>query len=117
MCMCYHSVKCNYEPCSVARGRNAFMKILVHFSLHSRRRMIWPKLFAIDRFSSQRTILRRQHPAGFFVEPAWGELDIVATTTARCMCVHLCMHPSDHASEFIQTITSTIGDGFQNNVT
>ena len=42
-----------------------------------------------------------------FVEPTWGERDIlvVATTTVRCM------------SEFVRTITSTIVDGFQNYLT
>ena len=44
-----------------------------------------------------------------FVEPACGELDIVLTMTGQCMC----MRPS----EFVWTITYTIMDGFQNNLT
>ena len=47
-----------------------------------------------------------------FVEPALGEQDIVVTMTVWCMCVHWCIHPS----EFVQTVTSTIVDGFQKNL-
>ena len=48
-----------------------------------------------------------------FVEPVCGEQDIVVTPAVRCMCMCLCVHLSVGPSKFVQTITSTIMDGFQ----
>ena len=54
---------------------------------------------------------------GIFVKPTCSEQYIVVTTAVRCMCMRprvcVCVRPS----EFVQTITSTIFDGFQNNLT
>ena len=49
----------------------------------------------------------------FIAEPTCSEREIIVTTTVRYMCVCPCMH----LSKFVQTITSTIVYGFQNNFT
>ena len=51
-----------------------------------------------------------------FVEPACNERDVVVTMTVPCMCVNACMHASVHLY-LSEPMTSTIVDGFQNNVT
>ena len=48
-----------------------------------------------------------------FVEPACGERDIVVTMTVWCMF----MCPCVHAFELVGTITFTVVDGFQKNLT
>ena len=54
-----------------------------------------------------------------FVESTFGGQDIVVTTTVQCVCVCVCVCVCLYASpsEFVQTITSTVVDGFQNNLT
>ena len=50
-----------------------------------------------------------------FVKLACSEQDIVVTIIVRCMCVHLSIRI--RISNFVQAITFTIVDAFQNNFT
>ena len=49
----------------------------------------------------------------YFVEHTFTKRDKVVTMTVCCMCVHA----SVHLSEFVWSISSTIVDRFQNNLT